>query len=290
MSITFEVIDMVNSAIEVLGYPMTETLMGKNMVARDHPQSPLPVVVSALFEQSSDTIVDIIGLCGVDVDWTLTKEEAYSHITRKRAYRPRIQTAFAVMSPESKLRIAWIIATELMSRDETIHKTLTMRLNPVGWKLATNGLVPADESVREMFFPTGSVHDAYVELRKILRSAESSIDIVDPYAGEVIFTLIGALEPKRPTIRILTSKLGSDFRTELQRFRNQHDAITIEVRQTRDFHDRFVVVDGRKCYHVGASIQHAGQRAMMINKVEDEQNARVLIGQMASTWASATIV
>ena len=141
-----------------------------------------------------------------------------------------------------------------------------------------------------MFFPTGSEYDAYVELRKIVRSTESSIDIVDLYAGEVIFTLIGALEPKRPKVRILTSKLGSDFRTELQRFRNQHGATAIEVRQTRDFHDRFVLVDGRKCYHVGASIQHAGQRAMMINEVEDEQNAHVLIGQMARTWARATVV
>lgn len=195
-----------------------------------------------------------------------------------------------MLSPENKLRIAWIIATELMTRDEAIQETLTERLNPVGWKLSSSGLVPTDESVREVFFPTGSEHDAYVELRKILRSAKSSITIVDPYAGEVIFTLIGALEPKRPTVRILTSKLGSDFKTELQRFRNQHGATAIEVRQTKDFHDRFVVVDDGKCYHVGASIQHAGQRAMMINEVEDEQNALALIGQIKSTWASATLV
>ena len=85
MSVTSEVMDMVNSAIGVLENPLTETLMGKGKVAQDHPQNPLPVVVSALFEQSSDTIVDIIGLCGVEVDWTLTKEEAYSNATRKRA-------------------------------------------------------------------------------------------------------------------------------------------------------------------------------------------------------------
>ena len=132
MSVSSEVMDMVNSAIGVLENPLTESLMKKDKIAQDYRQSPFPVVVSTLFEQSSDTIVDIIGLCGVEVDWTLTNEEAYSNTTRKRAYRPRIQTAFAVMSPESKLRIGWIIVTELMTRDEAIHETLTERLNPVG--------------------------------------------------------------------------------------------------------------------------------------------------------------
>lgn len=42
--------------------------MGKGKLTQDHPLSPLPVVVSTLFEQNSDTIVDIIGLCGVEVD------------------------------------------------------------------------------------------------------------------------------------------------------------------------------------------------------------------------------
>lgn len=40
-----------------------------------------------------------------------------------------------------------------------------------------------------------------------VESAFWFINANTPYAGEVIFTLIGALEPKRPKVRILTSNL-----------------------------------------------------------------------------------
>ena len=37
----------------------------------------------------------------------------------------------------------------------------------------------------------------------------------------------------------------------------QRPGVTIEVRRTKDFHDRFIVVDGKTCVQVGASIKDA---------------------------------
>jgi hypothetical protein len=61
----------------------------------------------------------------------------------------------------------------------------------------------------------------------------------------------------------------------------------IQVRQAKDFHDRFVVLDGTSCVHVGASINGAGKTAFMISKVEDASNRDALIKQIEISWAAA---
>ena len=58
-------------------------------------------------------------------------------------------------------------------------------------------------------------------------------------------------------------------------------------RQAKDFHDRFVVVDGNSCVHIGASINGAGKTAFMISKVEDQVNRDALLKQIEASWAGA---
>ena len=138
-----------------------------------------------------------------------------------------------------------------------------------------------------MFFPKGSDHDAYVEFRRVLRTASSKIDIVDPYLGESIFGLLSCCATKQIQVRLLTSKLPGDFQTEEAKFVRQYASINIEVRLTRQFHDRFIVIDSAKCFHVGASIKDAGQKAMMISEIEDKENVRALLGELSRVWRSS---
>ena len=62
----------------------------------------------------------------------------------------------------------------------------------------------------------------------------------------------------------------------------------IEVRRAKDFHDRFVVLDGARCVHIGASINGAGKTAFMISAVEDPANRGALLQQIESSWSAAT--
>ncbi len=64
----------------------------------------------------------------------------------------------------------------------------------------------------------------------------------------------------------------------------------LEVRRSTEFHDRFIVVDDNKCWHVGTSIKDAGNKAFMLSEVEDSANRTALITQLSTSWSSGTVV
>lgn len=60
--------------------------------------------------------------------------------------------------------------------------------------------------------------------------------------------------------------------------------MVIEVRSHLDFHDRLIIVDDQDCYHVGASMKDAGNRAFMISRIQDEPIFRLLKDHTESAW------
>ena len=112
---------------------------------------PWRVILACLFELDSHEIPAIIDIAGLAVDWTLTVREDYSHNYRKRAYRPRIVSAYDALDEEDRLRVAFIVSEELAHRD--LADKLNANLRRVGWRIDGDSLCPATESVRELFFP-----------------------------------------------------------------------------------------------------------------------------------------
>ena len=70
----------------------------------------------------------------------------------------------------------------------------------------------------------------------------------------------------------------------------QYPDVTIHVRTTTDFHDRFIVLDGTVCVHVGASIKDAGKRACMVSRIEDSGNRDAMLRQLNESWGVGTHV
>ena len=75
---------------------------------------------------------------------------------------------------------------------------------------------------------------------------------------------------------------------EAKTFMAQHSGVKVEVRQGKDFHDRFIIIDDRSCVHVGASIKDAGKTAFMVSRVEDEENRLAILTAIRTSWRSAT--
>ena len=44
---------------------------------------------------------------------------------------------------------------------------------------------------------------------------------------------------------------------------------TLEVKRSTAFHDRFLILDEKEGYHIGASIKDAGKKCFAINRIED---------------------
>ncbi|UCG69533.1 MAG: hypothetical protein JSV09_00470 [Thermoplasmata archaeon] len=243
---------------------------------------PWRVLLSHLMEFDSDIIPGIIDKTGMVVDWSLTEKQDYSNNYRRKAYRPRVIAAYNSLPPDDRLRVSHIIAAELSLYPRT--DDLNIALKRIGWTIENDSLIPIDAEVKELFFPKGTEHDAYVEIRKIFHETSKSIYIVDPYIDSSIFKSLLTIPHSPIRARLLTFKYPSDFIHEAQKFLSQHSNFTIELRKSREFHDRFVVIDDIKCWHIGCSIKDAGNKAFMISVIEDEGNKRALIKQIEDSW------
>jgi hypothetical protein len=153
-----------------------------------------------------------------------------------------------------------------------------------------NDAEEAQPAEREAFFVKGSDHDAYVHIRAILQQTRGDLIIIDPYMHSTIYQVLGTLSAGSIAVQILTSKIPTDFVLEGQKFVKQRPNYTLEIRTTKDFHDRFIVVDKARCYLLGASIKDAGYKSFTIVPLEDPDVLRFFISHAAQVWAAAAVL
>ena len=66
---------------------------------------------------------------------------------------------------------------------------------------------------------------------------------------------------------ILTSNKSNIEHLDIQKFNKEYPIL--KVAKTNKFHDRFIVIDNKEIYHLGASIKDLGKKCFGINKIED---------------------
>lgn len=233
---------------------------------------------------NSDALRAAINSAGLVFDASIPEKDNYSHTTRIRALVPRILRAYDSLDEQDQLSVARAVLVS------THDAEITAILEKLGWAVQDGELVVKAADVREVFFPKGSPWDAHVVLQELFAEATRELTIVDAYADTIIFQMLSARPVEGLTVRILCSKSAQAVKAEAVCFKAQHSGVTIEIKQSRDFHDRFIVIDGNICVHVGSSLKDAGKTACMISRVEDDLPRTALRQALANAWADATVV
>lgn len=91
---------------------------------------------------------------------------------------------------------------------------------------------------------------------QLLRSAKEEIVIIDPYADDTVLSLI-AKKAEGVKVFVYSARINRTMNEEAARLNRQFP--TVELRNMRDVHDRFIIVDST-IYHVGASIRDLGNK------------------------------
>ena len=141
---------------------------------------------------------------------------------------------------------------------------------------------------KQVFLPAGSTHDAYIEIRKIIQLARAEILIVDTYVDGTLWQLLTNVLPTA-NIRIMTMQMKGDFTLEARKFAAQHGN-KIEICQTKDYHDRFLIVDSGRVWHLGASIKDAGNKAFAMSEFASPTISAEVKTDVENTWNAATPV
>lgn len=251
---------------------------------------PFRVMLGVIFAQvNADLLLQLATSIGLQFNATLEGDDNYSHKTRIRALLPRIVAAYDTLD-EAQARGAANALAGAVCANPTLLENALPSLQKVGWDIQGGALVAIDPEIREMFFPKGSRWDAFTVLRGIFDGATKELVIVDGYCDQQVFALLASRRDKPLHVRILCSQNAPAVAAEAIAFAQQHTGWSFEVRRTKDFHDRFVLIDNTDCIHIGASINGAGKTAFMISKVEDPDNRAALSAQIEQSWQSATVV
>jgi hypothetical protein len=83
--------------------------------------------------------------------------------------------------------------------------------------------------------------------------------------------------------------MKKDFRLEACKFSAQHGTL-IEIRTTTKYHDRFIVGDNERCWHIGASLKDAGNKAFAFSELLRPELVKFVIADVEKEWSAATPV
>lgn len=121
------------------------------------------------------------------------------------------------------------------------------------------------ESEQKIFFD-GQIYDAFSLITSIIRKASKEIILIDGYAD---IDTLNILAKKNPgvDVKIYTYSSAGITNNDISNFNAQYP--TLIVKKTQVFHDRFIIIDRKTAYHIGASIKDAGKKCFAISLLQD---------------------
>ena len=122
------------------------------------------------------------------------------------------------------------------------------------------------ESEQKIFFD-GQIYDAFSLITSIIQKAKKEIILIDGYVDvDTLNTL--AKKNTGVDVKIYTYASAQLTNRDVTTFNAQYPTLT--VKKTQVFHDRFIILDGKTAYHIGASIKDAGKKCFGISLIEDK--------------------
>jgi len=114
-------------------------------------------------------------------------------------------------------------------------------------------------------FFEGQVFDAYRFVSDLLRQAKRSVVLIDNYVDDRV---LDQLNKRAPGVvaTILCKKITRTLQTDLDRHNAQYPAI--RVMEFDLSHDRFLILDESKVYHLGASLKDLGNKWFAFSRLE----------------------
>jgi hypothetical protein len=124
-----------------------------------------------------------------------------------------------------------------------------------------------DYGLDKIFF-NGEFYDAYSLIQQMFESANDQIIVIDNYIDR---SLLDRLVVKKNNVKVIiytnanTSKL---LNNDIKIFNDQYGLL--DVKYTTKVHDRYIIIDNNKLYHLGHSIKDLGKKIFSISESDSE--------------------
>ena len=207
-----------------------------------------------------------------------------------RRYNVRVFTEQGVWMLSTILKTKVAIEANVKLIDTFVKLRKYVSNNLIEQKYINNMVIKHDEDIKllqksfskfeekrkvnEIYFK-GQIYDAYSKILDIMKEAINEIIIIDSFLDRTILDMIKNISVN---VILITSNKSKLKEIDIEKYNSEYNNLIVKYDDT--FHDRYIILDRNKVYHLGASINHAGSKTFSINILEDEIVKELLINNI----------
>ena len=199
----------------------------------------------------------------------------------RRAPYAFTEQGVSMLSSVLKSKVAIDISVKIIRTFVSMRKIITSNsLMFERFERIENKLLLHDKNFDEIFnaiedktlkpsqgiFYDGQTFDAYIFVSDLVKSAKVSIKLIDNYIDETVLTLFSKNQNIEVTIYAKT--ISKQLKLDLEKYNSQYK--NIEIKKFNASHDRFLIIDEKEVYHIGASLKDLGKKWFGFSKMDSE--------------------
>lgn len=128
-----------------------------------------------------------------------------------------------------------------------------------------NAIESKEIQLKQGIFFEGQIFDAYKFVADLIRIAQKSIILIDNYIDDSVLTI---LTKRRKNVRVIifTKSISKQLALDVKKYNEQYPPI--EIKEFKNSHDRFIIMDYTTIYHFGASLKDLGKKWFAFSKMD----------------------
>lgn len=185
----------------------------------------------------------------------------------------------AMLSAVLRSEIAVKVSIQIMNAFVELRKLVGQEtLQHLRLSSIENKLIEHDQKFNKLFtalennelpqrgvYFDGQVYDAYQFVSDVIKNAKSSIILIDNYIDDSVLTLFSKRK-KNVTATIYTASISKQLRLDLEKHNAQYPEVKVEL--FKQSHDRFLIIDEKELYHIGASLKDLGKKWFAFSRMD----------------------
>ena len=169
----------------------------------------------------------------------------------------------------------------IIENGDTLLKLAQLQNRQINFEIETNKrfdevlqLIDKKDLPKQAIFFGGQYFDAFEFIEILVSKAKSSLLFVDPYCDN---RALSFLKSKNADVQltVLKSDKAKLASADISIFESQYGRI--EVIERNDIHDRFLVIDNKECYSLGASLNHVGKKMFAVCKIDNSDVIEAIV-------------
>jgi hypothetical protein len=176
-----------------------------------------------------------------------------------------VAISIQIMNAFVEMRKILINNSGLLQRVESIESKL--HLSDKKFEKIFTALESGKPEVKQDIFFQGQIFDAYTFLINLIKKSQTNLIIIDNYIDVEVLQMLKQ-KSKGVTIKIITLANTPIKALDVEKFNAQYG--NLDICHSKKYHDRFLIIDKKELYHIGASLKDLGKKCFAFSLIEDK--------------------